>query len=468
MKSVKVLTEERDGLAFEAKGIYEAAKRANREFNEEEDKRFKEITDEKSGLITNLDAQIKEAQEREDAILAVTRDAIRKSTIEKLDEMTSSPSRPRQVLPTNGTLPEDNRDLNGRVFVRSAKLKAFKNERAAYDSGMWLRAISARMRNEDDKAALLHCQRNGLEISNTMSEGTGAGGGYLTPAPLSSTLIDVRENVGVCRQTADIQPMTSDTLTIPKRNGGLTVYAPGEATALTASDKTFKQVELITKRRGVLSYISQELTDDALINIVDNVVSEMAYALALQEDVEYINGTGAATTYFGVRGLLSSIGAGGVSTAATNHDTWAEIDMADFTAFMGLLPERYTVMPSFICSSNFYHTVMLRLLASAGGNSIATLQGGAGASRQFLGFPVYITSQMPTSTAASTKCCLFGAFNMGVILGDRVGIRIARDDSIGFTSDYIALKAVSRYDIRVHEAGTASAAGAYVALSTAS
>jgi HK97 family phage major capsid protein len=467
VKSVKVLTEERDELAFEAKGIYEAAKRSNRELTEEEDKRFKDITDEKSGLICNLEVKIKEAQEREDAIMAVTKEAIRKTTIEKLDEMTNASTRQR-VLPTNGVPADDNRDPSGRIFVRSAKLKAFKNERDAFDSGMWLRAVTARMRNEDDKAATLHCQRNGLQIQNTMSEGTGTGGGYLTPAPLSATLIDVRENVGVARQTADIQPMTSDTLTIPKRNGGLTVYAPGEATALTPSDKTFKQVELITKRRGVLSYISQELTDDALINIVDNVVSEMAYALALQEDVEYINGTGAATTYFGVRGLLSSIGTGGVSTAATGHDTWGEIDMADFTAFMGLLPERYTVSPAFICSSNFYHTVMLRLLASAGGNSISTLQSGAGASRQFLGYPVFVTSQMPTTTAVSTKCCLFGAFNMGVILGDRVGIRIARDDSVGFASDYVALKAVSRYDIRVHEAGTASAAGAYVALSTAS
>ena len=55
---------------------------------------------------------------------------------------------------------------------------------------------------------------------------------------------------------------------------------------------------------------------------------------------------------------------------------------------------------------------------------------------------------------------------MGVILADRTGIRLGRDDSTGFLNDYTTLKATSRYDIKVHEAGTASAAGAYVALST--
>jgi hypothetical protein len=56
---------------------------------------------------------------------------------------------------------------------------------------------------------------------------------------------------------------------------------------------------------------------------------------------------------------------------------------------------------------------------------------------------------------------------MGVILGDRTGITFGRDDSTGFLSDLTTLKAVTRYDINVHQPGTSSAAGAYVALKTA-
>jgi hypothetical protein len=54
-----------------------------------------------------------------------------------------------------------------------------------------------------------------------------------------------------------------------------------------------------------------------------------------------------------------------------------------------------------------------------------------------------------------------------VILGDRTGVRVDRDDSTGFLTDLITLKATTRYDIKVHEGGDSSNAGAYVGLKTA-
>ncbi len=73
----------------------------------------------------------------------------------------------------------------------------------------------------------------------------------------------------------------------------MTVYAPGEAGLITDSDKSWSQVNLIVKKREVASYLSQELNDDAIVNLVDDIFSEMGYSLALQEDNEAINGTGA-------------------------------------------------------------------------------------------------------------------------------------------------------------------------------
>ena len=466
MESSKSIQDHISDLAIEAKALVEVAKKESRELSAEESARFDEITDK---LVPEAKAKLASAIKRDEAILRLSNEKLQHNKVEELNEILTRPNAPHEVLPTNGRLPsDDNRNLDGRVFVRTAKLKAFKNERDAYDSGMWIRAVSGRERNRVDIKAEQYCQRNGLDISNTMSEGTGASGGYLVPAPLSSTLIDVRENVGVARRLCDIQPMTADTLTIPKRSGGLTVYAPGEGSSITASDKSWSQVELITKKRAVLSYISQELTEDALINVVDNVVSEMAYALATQEDVELINGTGAATTYFGVNGLRNKLGAGGKATADSGDNTWDLLDLDDFIAVLGLLPERFqNGMLTWVCSSNFYHGCMLRIMAEGGGNTIANLQAGP-SGRQFLGYPVEISSQMPTATGASQTCALFGNFKQAAILGDRTGIRIQRDDSIGFASDLVALRATSRYDINVYEPGTASAAGAYVGLVTAS
>lgn len=470
MESSKALQEQIDALAIEAKALYEVAKKESRELSAEETTRFDEITDKKSGLITALRAKLQTAINQENTILELSNAARRQSSVEEMDSiLNGTPSEPRLTLPTNGRLPNNTQDNQDRVYVKQAKLKAFKSERDAFNAGMWYRAIVSRLyssRGEDVKA-LQHCHRVGFDVSNSAYEGSGTAGGYLVPPQISSTIIEVRERVGVARQVCSIQPMTSDMVSIPKRSGGLTVYYPNELGTITDSDKSWQQIALAAQKRAVASKISQELVDDALISIVDNVVTEQAYALALQEDNELINGTG-ASTYGGVQGLLSAIGSAGVYTCPTSMDTWPEIVLADVMGTMSKLPDRFNRMPAWICSTNFYWGVFARLLAAGGGNAVGELQAGEGGRRTFFGVPIYTTSQMPTATAAATVCALFGQFDMAVILGDRTGIRVGRDDSTGFLSDYTTLKATARYDIKVHEPGDSSNAGAYVALKTAS
>jgi HK97 family phage major capsid protein len=201
--------------------------------------------------------------------------------------------------------------------------------------------------------------------------------------------------------------------------------------------------------------------------MVDYMFREMAYALADKEDAEYINGD-STSTYGGVTGLLASLGAGGVSTAATGHDTWVEIDLTDVTNWMALLPSKYHARnPKIICSSQFYYSVLLRIAAAAGGNTLASLTGGPGGTKNFLGTEVLITPYMPTASAAATVHALFGAFDAGVILAERTPIRLARSDDYAFLNDVITIKATSRYDINVHDGGTASVPGAYVGLKSA-
>lgn len=465
MKTSKVLREEMDALRHEAQGIYAAAQRSGREMSEEETKRFDEITNPKTGLIDQVKVQLDEAEGRERTIAEISQQEQRKRSLEQLDNLWSD--RPNPVLPINGTLPENRTtDDNPRVHVRMAKLKAFKDEKNAYDAGMWFRAVIGREWNREDKQAELYCRGKGIAITNAANEGTGSAGGYLVPAPLSQTIIDVREEVGIARQVANIQPMTSDTMSMARRAGGLTVYYAGENTALTPSDKTWAQIELVAKKRTVAHQISQELQDDALISVVDDAVSEMAYALADKEDEEFINGDG-TSTYGNVRGLLSAIGSAGVYTASTgDHDEWSELTLADFAATMGKLPAKYARQPVWLCSANFYWSAMVNTMANAGGNAILDLQSGDSGRRSFLGYPVYFSDKMPRTTATSQKCALFGTFSMGVILGDRTGIRVGRSDDYAFLNDMTTLKATSRYDLQVHAPGDTSNAGAYVALST--
>lgn len=467
MKTTKAIQEDLDSLAIEAKALVDVAKRDNRELTDDESARFDEITEK---LVPACKAELSTAQKREEAILQLSAQNRRQNRVEELGEILNRSSSSRNlVLPVNGDDPND-ADRVQLPCHRMGKLKSFKNEADAYNAGMWLRAVVAREYNRDDRPALEHCHRRGLVVSNAGVEGTGSAGGYLVPPVVASALIDVRERVGVMRSLVRLMPMTGDTLTVNRRSSGLTVYYGNEnpSSDMTSSDKSWSQIELVAKKRYVVHQLSQELVDDALIAVVDDAINEMGYALAYKEDDEMINGTG-ASTYGGITGLLQAIGTAGVYTPGTGvgKSVWSGLDLGDFAATMAKLPDEYAMEPAWLCSRAFYYNVMVRLEGAAGGNNYASIQAGDGNRRMFLGYPVVTTNRMPTATATSTLSCLFGTFSMGVMLGERTGIRIGRSDDFAFLRDLTTLKATTRYDAKVHAPGTSSAAGAYVGLKTA-
>lgn len=304
------------------------------------------------------------------------------------------------------------------------------------------------------------------DIKMTMTEGSPTGGGYTVPAEFARTVIDKRERVGVSRQTATVQPMASDTLLIPKLTSGPAVSYVGEAQAIAPVDQIWGQIQLSVKKRAVLVKLSNELLADSVVNLAEYVATRAAFELAKQEDQEYINGDG-TSTYGNEVGLLASLGAGGVSTAATGVDTWPEITMSDMTSAMGLLPSDYGDNTSWVCSPQFYYTVMVRLLASAGGNDIVTLEAGGGTRPTFLGRPVYLTSAMPTTSAASQVSALYGVFDQASVIGDRVALEVAISSEKYFDEYCTALRVIARYDINCHELGDADNAGAVIGLKTA-
>jgi HK97 family phage major capsid protein len=377
-------------------------------------------------------------------------------------------TRPEIVLPVNGVVPSETNHLPN-VHLRTRTPKNFADSREAYACANWVKAVVAREyhRTIDTKAEET-CRRFGFEDLNAGIESDPSRGGFLVPAPLERALIDIRDRVGVMPPLLRRIPMTSDRLDITKRTSGLTVYVGSEnpAADMTASDKGWSQIKLIAEKRYVVHQISQELIDDALIAVVDDAIGEMGHALASQLDNEIVNGDG-TSTYGGIVGLLASLGAGGVATAASGHDTWAELDIADFVACMSKLPDEFADNPIWVCSRSFYVNVMLRLMAAAGGNNFAAVQTGDGGRRMFLDSPVIITEKMPKSSAASTVSCLYGDFSKAAILGERTGIRVARSDDFAFLRDLTTLKATTRYDVKIHAPGTASVAGGYVGLKTA-
>jgi HK97 family phage major capsid protein len=435
-----------------AQALVDIAKEADRDLDQDEESLFNEY----SAKIESSKAELAKVEEFE----------AKRRQLAELQVMQAQP-----LAPIGGVSVKSASDRL-KAHHRLGPLRAFKGNdgpRDAYDCGMWLRAVVARANRQSDEEAEARVATRGWDVRATATEGSSTAGGYLVPAPMANAIIDVRALAGVSRQLCRVMPMTSETLNVPRKTAGTTVYYPGEAAATTASDQTWGQIALSVKKRAILSKISQELRDDAIISIVDDLVSQMGLDFAIKEDSELIDGDG-TSTYGGEVGLLAAIGSAGLYTPANGAglSVWSGFTLTEFANTMAKLPSRYQARgPVWVCSSEFYWGVMWRLLASAGGNTVMHVEGGPSAAPAFMGKRVYLTDHMPQATATSTVSALYGSFNDAVMIGDRGGVSIKQSEHLNFDQDVLAVLATTRYDINVHDSGDASNAGAYVGLKTA-
>jgi len=340
-------------------------------------------------------------------------------------------------------------------------LKAFSGPTAeadAYASGQFIRASIGR-----NESARQWCRDHGV-ITNAMGENNDLLGGVLVIPQFESAIINLKESYGVFGQNVRNVPMTSDQWIGPRRLSGLTAYAVTEAQEITASDATMNQVSLTAKKWGTLTRISSELNEDSIIAIADFLAQEIAYAHAVKEDQSGFLGDG-TTTYNGVMGLANALNAGSVATAGSGLNTAATLTIAVFQDAVSKLPQFPGIMPKWFVHSAVYWNVMARLQLAAGGNSVTDL--GNGPVMQFMGYPVVFSQSLPSTIGASTKFAYFGDLSMAATKGNRRGVTIAADASRYFEFDQTAIRSTLRYDINIHEKGTASVAGPIVQLVSA-
>lgn len=303
-------------------------------------------------------------------------------------------------------------------------------------------------------------------------------GGYSVPEQFGTDIIDLREEYGVARQLFKTRSMTSDTRTDPRRTGGLTAYFVGEGAAITESNKSWDQVRLTAKKLAALTRYTSELNEDSVLSIGDDLTSEIAYAFTLKEDQCAFNGDG-TSTYGGITGVRAALQASAGSPTTTSAggvivgtgNAYSELNLADFEAVIGALPEYAANGAKWVVSRSFYWNVMKRLELASGGVTAAEASSG-NISGQFLGSPVVVSQVMPTTAANSQLCALYGNFDLGASFGDRRGVAVEFSDSatVGgenvFERDEIAVRGLERFDINVHDTGSTTEAGPIVGLQT--
>jgi HK97 family phage major capsid protein len=442
--SLKVIREQIDEELAKVDAIVALAKDESRDFTPEEAAEVDRIqgTDDKPGVLQKLYADEKRAARVEANSAARVRAIGSIPVAGQSSKGQESSELPRVKVPATAK--------------RHGSVKHFKGpdaEANAYTAGRFL--MAAINKHEPSKMWL---KDHGIQMAGSSDDNSK--GGYLVPDVLENAMVDLKEEYGQFRQYARNWPMSSDVSLIPRRVSGFTTYFVGQNDTITASDAAMDQVRLEAKKLAAMTQFSSELNEDAIIAVADFYAREFAYALAVKEDQCGFLGDG-TSTYGGIVGLDGALLAGSIATA-TAITTAAGLTIGNFEAVVAKLPRFPGIQPRWYMHNSIFHTTAGRLQFAAGGNAVMDIAGAR--PLQFMGYEVVLVNAMPSTAATGVKVAYFGDLSMAATMGTRRGVTLRADESIYFAQDALALRVTERFDISIHERGTASVAGPIVAL----
>lgn len=340
-----------------------------------------------------------------------------------------------------------------------------ETEARYHRAGQWL--LAAIYHNEK---AVNWCKTNGVAITKAAGEGIGSSGGFLVPSDLANAILDIRDSYGAFRRRARIVPMASDTTTVPRRPGGTGAFFIGENVSNTTADETLANVDsinLTAKKIGSLIRISSEIEEDAIVDMVDFIANEIAFAFAVQEDDCAFNGDG-TSKYGKMRGIGSIVLDGAHAqakvTAAVAHNTFLTLDSTDLANLLSAVRAAAIPNAAWYCSQTCFAQTFCRLAGGTGYLPMAEADGIM--TPHYLGFPVILSQKLPlVSTTLTGKVMLaFGDMYLGGALGQRRGITLARSADRYLDQDQIAVLGTERFHTVVHDLGDNTNAGALAAL----
>lgn len=326
----------------------------------------------------------------------------------------------------------------------------------AYAFGQWVRGTVL-----GNASAAKWCNEHGVK---SQVEGTDNVGGYTVPEIVSSSLIWLRNEYGIARRYSRIYPMTSDTLNVPNASTSTTTYYPGEATAITASDVTFSQVQLLAKKLAILTIVSKELNEDTVIDFGAMLAQDFAYGLALAEDAAAFQGDG-TSTYGSITGIMPRIKA--LSATFANiasmvvGPTGSQTALSSFTLanFQNMVAkiQPYANQPRWYMHKQVFYNGVADKLIALGGNSIMDLQNAYGPEPTLFGIPISFVQNMPSATGVSKDVAILADLSKGVAFGDRRGVTVEVSDQVKFVEDALTFKATERYAFNCFDVGNVTA-----------
>ena len=276
------------------------------------------------------------------------------------------------------------------------------------------------------------------------NETTPADGGYLLPdADFERDVARLEEQYGAARQGGiTVRRTAGNTLKVNKKGSGVTMYELNEAAAKTGTKMTFSQVEVTLRKFAAIAIVTDELEEDAAIDVYNELTRDFAREKARVEDtLVFTDATSGITEQSGV--IVTSVG--------TN---WSDLDGDDLLNAINSVPTEVGANGSFFMHRNAFNQVR-KMKVNAESNHYL-VQPDPNGRPSIFGRPVILTEVLNSNVAATNQT--FAIYtDLGLVsrLVEKRGLvlDIGREgtvhDSAGnafnlFEQDAKALRAVSR------------------------
>ncbi len=283
------------------------------------------------------------------------------------------------------------------------------------------------LKDKEYSAAFNAHMRKG-DVQAAMNKGEAEEGGYLTPVEWDRTITDQLRNESPMRELSQVQPTSKAGWKKLFNMGGTGSGWVGETDDRPESaTPTLKELGFGHGEIYANPAATQQLLDDAEINIESWLSAEVQAEFAEQEGAAFISGDGVNKP----AGILTYV-VGGSNAAkhpfgaikVINSGAAADISSDAVLDLIYGLPKKYRQNARFL--TNNLTIAKLRKLKDGDGNYLWQPSAQAGQPATLHGYGLAEDENMP-DVAANATPILFGDYKRGYLIIDRMGVRVLRD-----------------------------------------
>lgn len=267
-----------------------------------------------------------------------------------------------------------------------------------------------------------------LAPKSAMTVGVDEDGGFVAPAQLDAQILSAQRDLSPFRRLARTVTTRAHTYQLPFNLGGTTSGWVGETAGRPQTDTS--KLTLLEFPAGEIyanPAVSQRILDDALVNIADFVINEIAVEFDAQESAAFWTGDGTNKPK-GVLTYATSAAAddtrpfGTIQTVASGSATGLTVD--------GIIDLVYSLKAGYRRDGRFLANsrtlAALAKLKDGEGRPLLQPAIAEGIPATLLGHAIEADEGLPDLAANATPLA-FADWNSAYLINDRTGVRLLRD-----------------------------------------